>query len=49
VNDRIEELPGAVVMFVPGFAGFLLAFPLALLAAWRARLLPLWPASSPAT
>lgn len=44
VNDRIEELPGAMVMFVTGFGGFLLAFPLALLAAWRARLLPLWPA-----
>jgi hypothetical protein len=44
VNDRIEELPGAIVMFVTGFAGFLLALPLALLAAWRARLLPLWPA-----
>jgi hypothetical protein len=44
VNDRIEELPGAMLMFVTGFGGFLLAFPLALLAAWRARLLPLWPA-----
>jgi hypothetical protein len=31
-------------MFVTGFGGFLLAFPLALLAAWRARLVPLWPA-----
>jgi len=31
-------------MFITGFGGFLLALPLALLAGWRARLLPLWPA-----
>ena len=44
VNDRIEELPGAIFMFVTGFFGFLLALPLALLAAWRAGLVPWWPA-----
>lgn len=45
VNDRIEELPGAAIMFVTGFFGFLLALPTALLAAWRERLLPWWPAA----
>ena len=44
VNDRIEELPGATVMFVTAFAGFMLALPTALLAAWRGGLLPWWPA-----
>jgi hypothetical protein len=44
VNDRLEELPGAIFMFVTGFFGFVLTLPLALLAAWRARLLPWWPA-----
>ena len=44
VNDRINELPGASVMFVTGFLGFMLALPAALLAAWRGGLLPWWPA-----
>lgn len=44
VNDRIEELPGAGVMFLTGFLGFVLTLPVALLAAWRAGLLPWWPA-----
>lgn len=44
VNDRIEELPGAIVMFTTGFFGFALTLPIALLAAWRARMLPWWPA-----
>jgi hypothetical protein len=44
VDGRIQELPGAAIMFVTGFLGFLLALPVALLAAWRARLLPWWPA-----
>jgi hypothetical protein len=44
VNDRLEELPGAAVMFVTGAAGFMLALPTALLAAWRGGLLPWWPA-----
>ena len=42
VNDRMEELPGAMVLFMTGFLGFVLTMPLALLAAWRAGLLPLW-------
>ena len=46
VNDRLEELPGAIFTFVTGFFGFLLALPLALLAAWRARLVPWWPAAA---
>jgi hypothetical protein len=44
VTDRLEELPGATFMFVTGFFGFLLTLPIALVAAWRARLLPWWPA-----
>jgi hypothetical protein len=44
VDDRIQELPGAGIMFVTGIFGFLLTLPVALLAAWRARLLPWWPA-----
>jgi hypothetical protein len=44
VADRLEELPGATFMFITGFFGFFLTLPLALLAAWRARLLPWWPA-----
>jgi hypothetical protein len=44
VDDRIQELPGAAIMFVTGFFGFLLTLPVALLAAWRAGLLPWWPA-----
>jgi hypothetical protein len=31
-------------MFVTAFVGFFLALPMALLAAWRARLLRWWPA-----
>jgi hypothetical protein len=30
------------VLFVTGFLGHLLCLPVALFAAWRARLLPLW-------
>jgi hypothetical protein len=44
VDDRIQELPGAAIMFLTGYLGFLLTLPVALLAAWRARLLPWWPA-----
>jgi hypothetical protein len=42
VTDRIEELPGATVLFVTGFLGHVLCLPVVLLAAWRARLLPFW-------
>jgi hypothetical protein len=44
VDDRIQDLPGATVMFVTGFFGFVLTLPVALLAAWRAGLLHWWPA-----
>jgi hypothetical protein len=44
VDDRIQELPGATFLFVTAFFGFFLALPVALLAAWRAGLLPWWPA-----
>jgi hypothetical protein len=44
VDDRLQELSGATVMFVTAFVGFALTLPVALLAAWRARLLPWWPA-----
>jgi hypothetical protein len=42
INDRIEELPGATVLFVSGFFGHMLCLPVAILAAWRAGLMPLW-------
>jgi hypothetical protein len=45
VNDAIESGfgPGIAIITVPAIAGFALSLPVALLAAWRARLLPLWP------
>jgi hypothetical protein len=42
VTDRIEELPGATVLFISGFFGHFLCLPFALLGAWRARLVALW-------
>jgi hypothetical protein len=42
VVDRIDELPGATVIFITGFLGHLLCLPVALFAAWRAGLMPLW-------
>jgi hypothetical protein len=44
VTDRLEELPGAMFFFISALIGFALTLPLALLAAWRARLLSWWPA-----
>ena len=42
VNDRIEELPGALVLFITGFLGHMLCLPIALFAAWRGGLVALW-------
>lgn len=42
VNDRIEELPGAMVLFITGFLGFMLSLPLVLFAAWRGGLVAAW-------
>jgi hypothetical protein len=42
INDRIEELPGATVLFITGFLGHMLCLPVAVFAAWRAGLMPLW-------
>jgi hypothetical protein len=42
VTDRIEELPGAAVMFITGFLGHMLCLPLVLFAAWRAGLVAVW-------
>jgi hypothetical protein len=42
VNDRIEELWGAGILFISGFLGHMLCLPLVLFAAWRARLVALW-------
>ena len=42
VDDRIQELPGATVLFVTGFFGFAFCLPFATLGAWRAGLVPLW-------
>jgi hypothetical protein len=42
VTDRIEELPGAVVLFITGFLGHMLCLPLVLFAAWRGGLVAVW-------
>jgi hypothetical protein len=42
VDDRIQELPGATVLFITGFLGHVLCLPLVLFAAWRAGLVALW-------
>jgi hypothetical protein len=42
VTDRIEDLPGATVLFVTGFLGHVLCLPVALFAAWRGGVVPLW-------
>jgi hypothetical protein len=42
ISDRLEELPGASVLFVTGFLGHVLCLPVALFAAWRGGYLPLW-------
>lgn len=42
INDHLESLPGATVLFLTGFLGHLLALPVALLGAWRAGLVPWW-------
>ena len=42
ITDRLEELPGANVIFASGFLGHVLCLPVALFAAWRGGLLPLW-------
>ncbi len=44
VMDRMEELPGGIFMLLSALLGFMLTLPAALLAAWRAGLLPWWPA-----
>ena len=46
VDERIQELPGAAIMFLTGFLGFVLTLPTALAAAWRAGLLSWWPAAA---
>jgi hypothetical protein len=42
VTDRMEELPGATVLFITGFLGHFLCLPVILFGAWRAGLLALW-------
>src|SRR5918999_2579777 len=42
VTDRIEQLPGATVLFITGFLGHFLCLPFALFGAWRAGLVALW-------
>jgi len=42
VNDRLEDLPGATILFFSAFLGFALCLPFATFGAWRARLVPLW-------
>jgi hypothetical protein len=42
VTDNIEGQPGATVLFLTGSLGFITSLPVALFAAWRAGLMPLW-------
>jgi hypothetical protein len=42
VTDRLEDLPGATVLFITGFLGHFLCLPFALFGAWRAGLVALW-------
>jgi hypothetical protein len=42
VNDRLEELPGATILFLTGFLGHFLCLPFVLFGAWRAGLVALW-------
>lgn len=42
IDDELNDLPGAAVLFITGFLGHVLCLPFALFAAWRARLLQLW-------
>ncbi len=42
VGDAVQEQWGFMVMALPGFAGLMLALPLAAIAAWWARLVPWW-------
>jgi hypothetical protein len=42
VNDRLEELPGATILFITGFLGHFLCLPFVLFGAWRAGLVALW-------
>jgi hypothetical protein len=42
VDETVQGQWGLAVMAVPGFAGLLLALPLAAIAAWRAAQLPWW-------
>jgi hypothetical protein len=46
VGNVVEEQWGLAVMAAPGFAGLLLALPLAAIAAWRAGLMSWWGPSS---
>jgi hypothetical protein len=42
IDDELNDLPGAGVLFITGFLGHFLCLPFALFAGWRGRLLPLW-------
>jgi hypothetical protein len=42
VNQQMEGMWGVPVMVVPGLAGFLLALPIAVAAAWRAGIVRWW-------
>lgn len=47
VEDAMEGMWALVAIGATGTAGFLLALPVAAIAAWRARLLPWWGALAP--
>lgn len=45
VTDRLEQLPGMIVLFLSAFIPFVLALPIVLVASWRAGLMAWWPAA----
>jgi hypothetical protein len=47
VEEAMSGMWGLSVMGLTGMVGFLLCLPVAVLAAWRARLLPWWAALAP--
>jgi hypothetical protein len=45
-SEEVENLPGFTALIVPAFLASLLALPVAVVATWRARLVPWWTAAA---
>jgi hypothetical protein len=44
-SEEVENLPGFVVLLAPAFIASILALPVAAIATWRGRVVPLWVAA----